>query len=306
MGNKDSQIAKCPICGQGYIKEYGPWCDCLNQPWYKTAPKNKYALRQPSNGSVDIPQGNIKTYLYWRDILTKINAMPYIEQDYNTPLSKLREIQKEYNLDQVWLWATYTPITRELNKRDGLLDPFREVKRLMVYGQVYRRVLYSELYPNSSSTSKGYFNQRDYRKKREGKGGTINWAFNLLLAAIVEDCHWYGNGKKFVETEHILSDLDVAEAQDLDYNALRVHYKGIDITDLQTIIEALYEACSKTRTPFIPKGVAISEWPPDFLARIANLVGYKKNPYLSGEKHMTDAIRKKLPPHLKKLLASRR
>jgi len=307
MGKSEVRFVKCKVCGQGY-NQYPPgykevcWhCGGVELENLKTGTTVSRHAGQMNNPAA-IPEGNIKTYLHWRKLLTGISETPYIEQDYETPLTRLKEIQKEYGLDEEWLWTAYTPITRELNKRDGLLDPFREVKRLMVYGQAYRQVLYSELYPNSSPAAKGSFYLRDYRKKREGKGTSINWPFNLLLAAIVEDCHWRGKGKKIVEALQIVKKLDIVEAENMDYDSLRRHYKKIDKSDLQTIMEALHKACSETGTPFVPEGVVISEWPPDFLARTAHIVGYKTNPYESGEKHVTDEIRKNLPPHLKKLL----
>jgi hypothetical protein len=68
------------------------------------------------------------------------------------------------------------------------------------------------------------------------------------------------------------------------------------------ILKALCKACAEKGVPFIPEDVAISEWPVDFLATVAHLTGYKINPYLSGEKHLTDEIKESLPKHLQCLL----
>lgn len=290
MGKEEITI--CPECGLGYDAQYGP-CDCKKKTFPETKKKKK---------TVDIPKGNIETYLHWYELLTKIKELPYKEEDYDKPLKILKDLQERYNLDDDWLWKAYKPITLALNERDNISDPFRRVRHLMVYGHKYCDVPYEEMYPNSPSLYGGSFKVRDYRKKREGTGSKTNWGFNVLLVAIVEDCHWWGKGKRFVEALRILEDLNITEAKKLEYDTLRIHHGGIDEMDLDAILKALYEACSEKQIPFIPEGVSISEWPVDFLARTAHYTGYKKNPYLSGEKHLTDEMKESLSPHLKKLL----
>lgn len=256
-----------------------------------------------SGQSVKIPQGNIDTYLHWYKVLKDIQQMDFWEFDFDEPQKILKELQRRYDLSEDWFHATYKPINTKQCERADLFNPFRPVWHHMQRGMVTHKTPYKDLYPNTPGIGRGYYKTRDYGKKREGKDTKTNWAFNILLYGIVEDCHWYGDGAKFAEAENILGKLEIKEAENMTYENVSKHYKGIDRADIGELLKKLYEAC---KTTFIPASVVISEWPPDFLANIAHSTGYKINPYIARKAHFTTEMIQNLKPHLQKLLTNRK
>jgi hypothetical protein len=249
-----------------------------------------------------IPEGNIKTYLHWYALLKRIQEMPFKTADFDEPLKILRALQKKYDLSKEWLWAAYKPINFKLCEQINLSDPFRQVRHCMLYGQQYKRVAYKDLFPNTPGM-KGSFKIRNYAKKREGPP-VKNWAFNVLLSAIVEDMHWYGKGAKFAEAANIIENLDIKEINDknLTYENVRALYMLIDQDDVMNLLKALCQGCREKGIKLVPPGVLIQDFPTDFLVRIADRTGYKENPYLSGKQRLSKDDIKSLPKHLKKLI----
>lgn len=249
-----------------------------------------------------IPEGNIKTYLHWYALLKQIQEMPFKTADFDEPLKILRALQKKYHLSKDWLWAAYKPINFKLCEQINLSDPFRQVRHCMMYGQCYKRVAYKDFHPNMPGNNDS-FKIRNYAKKREGPP-VKNWAFNVLLSAIIEDMHWYGKGAKFAEAANILDNLDIKEVNDknLTYESVRGHYRLIDRDDVLYVLKALCQGCREKGIKFVPSDVLIQDFPTDSLVHIAHYTGYKENPYLSGKQRLSKDDIKSLPKHLKKLL----
>jgi hypothetical protein len=261
--------------------------------------------KKVSQQSINIPQGNIDTYFSWYKTLKEVQEMNFEEFDFNEPQEILRNLQRCYNLGNDWFYAAYKPINIKQCERADLFNPFLPVWHFMRYGKITHKVPYKELWPNSLNMGKGFFKLRDHSKKREGADTKTNWALNVLFCAMVEDCHWYGNGRKYSEAQSILEGLPIEETNMFDYDTFSHHCKRIDHIDINELLERLCKACAKANKPFISSGVSISEWPTDFLANIAHFTKYKKNPYISGEKHLTEEMRKNLKPHLQQLLTKR-
>jgi hypothetical protein len=294
----ENEIVVCPECGVKYYKKEG----CL---FCKDAQQRPSTTATKSKGLMDIPQGNINTYLYWYNLLRKIQSTEFSELDFHEPLNVLKELQKRWSLSDDWLWTAYKPINIGQCEETDLFNPFRRVWHFMTRGKEIGRSSYKEWWPNSPNVSKkGFFIARDYSKKRQGGGGKnrINWALNVLLCGLVEDCQWYGKGEKLAEAQIIFDKLSISEANTFTYNSFQKHYRDIDKADINNLLEALHKACTEANLPFVPSGVSISEWPTDFLANVADHTKYKINPYLSGEKHLTDQMKESLPKHLKKLI----
>lgn len=273
-----------------------------------------------------VPSGNIKTYLHWYHLLKRIQETPFEEQD--TPLKKLESLKEEFKFSDEWLWKVQRITRAEMwqvlleSGEAALPHPFTQVQYFIHYGKEIRKLAYSDLFPNTPPMHNGSASIRDYKKKREGSDARTKWPFNVLLYALLHDYPLYSSRGKYQGVLDILDKQEAIQPYDFDYNSIRRRCNRIDPQQIVKLLKILFNTCSSINLEiaecrslgrscllkeeqFIPRDITISEWPIDFLTYIAHHTGYKRNPYLSREKHPTEDMIAALPTQRRKRFQKR-
>jgi|GEM_PF-1709383 hypothetical protein len=160
------------------------------------------------------------------------------------------------------------------------------------------------VYPNSPPPDSPP--PRKQRKRRTNRRGTHvkDWAFNVLLFALIMDMRYYRGGSRGItKVLEILKRERIPEAAGHDYYKLKNHFEAINLTDIYDCLDVLHECCRESKrlveihdcakklcstykeprpseeTIFPPETI-IPEGFIDFLVDIAHSVGYKDNRFL--------------------------
>jgi hypothetical protein len=208
-------------------------------------------------------ENSLNAYLYIYQLLKKVQNIELVGPDYDL-VHELKKIAKKFRITKkedrkAFYWQASKIPNLVLSEHHGWDDPFRQVKLAMVY------TMYNDdgLMLNEP-------------KKRRGK--PRNWAFNFLLFALVNDMNLLTGQPQYNAVLGVLDRHRIEEALSLSYDNLRRDFDKIDFygpDGIMSVLEILYEACSKAGEPFLPPNIPIPDYPIDTLVDIPELIRQK-------------------------------